>query len=444
MHITKRHLLGFAAALPLAWLTACGGGGDNGNDANVRLVNASAGYASLDMYIDDNKEASAVVFGAGSDYANVTNGDDISRVLTAAGSTAELLNQTGSLDSGKRYTVVAYGWEGALKSATMTEDEDSADSDKTKVSAYNLAIDAGELDVYLTGEDDSLDSSTPVQTGVDAGFQTGFSSVTSGTYRLRVTAATSKTDIRLDVSGVVLSSKNVLTLVMTPGSGGVLVNAIGVVQEGDVTPYLNNKARVRMVAAVDDMTVPSFSRVSMSADDSAASDVILGTNVGSVTIKEYVTVNAGTVVLKSSVDGTALTNKTVTLAAGSDTTVLVVGTSAADAAVSVINDDNRLPTVSTKYHIRMIHASPMLMAQNLSMTVDSGDAVSDLAFGAASDFDELTASDSATIDITSPMQGSVASLTEQKLLAKGVYTVFVRDRLNNGVPEVQAQLSPSR
>lgn len=443
MRMNKRHLLGLVAALPLAWLSACGGGGDNGNDAHVRLVNASPGYASLDLYVDDNKEASAVTFGAGSDYTNVSNGEQ-ERVLTAAGSTSELLSQTSDLKSGERYTVVAYGWEGALKSAIMTEEQSEADSGKTKVSAYNLALDAGELDVYLTGEDDALDASTPIVTGVDPQQQSSFTSLTSGTYRLRVTGTGDTDDLRLDVSGVVLSSKNVLTIVLTPGKSGVLVHGVGVVQEGAVTPYLNTKARVRMIAAVDDMAVPKFSPVTVTADDSAASDVILGANVGSVTIKEYMNVNAGSVVLKASVEGTALSNTTVTLEPGSDTTVLVYGKSAADAAVRVISDDNRLPTVTTKYRIRMIHASTLMAAQNLSMTVDSTAVVSDLPFSTASDFDDLIASDSATIDITSPTQGSVATLTEQKLLAKQVYTLLVRDRLNNGVPEIQAQLSPNR
>lgn len=443
MRMNKRHLLGLVAALPLAWLTACGGSGDDGNDAHIRLVNASPGYASLDLYVDDDKQASEITFGTGSGYQDVKNGDQ-ERVLTAAGSTSELLSQTSELKSGDRYTVVAYGWEGAIKSAIMTEEQDEADSGKTKVSAYNLAIDAGELDVYLTGEDDSLEASTPVVTGVDPQQQSGFSSLSSGTYRLRVTGTGDTDDLRLDVSGVVLNSKEVLTIVLSPGKSGVLVHGIGVVQNGDVTPYLNTKARVRMVAAVDDMTVPKFSPVTVTADDSGTSDVILGSNVGSVTVKEYVIVNAGSVVLKSAVDGTALTNTPVTLAAGSDTTVLVAGTNAADAVVRVISDDNRLPTVTTKYRIRMIHVSSMMKAQNLSMTVDTGDVVSDLAYGNASDFEDLTASDSATIDITSPTQGSIVSLTEQKLLAKSVYTVYVRDRLNNGVPEIQAQLAPNR
>lgn len=422
MRITKRHLLGFAAALPLAWLTACGGGGDNGNDANVRLVNASPGYASLDMYVDDNKEASAITFGNGSDYAGVSNGD-VTRVLTATGSTTELLNQTGSLDSGKKYTVVAYGWEGALKSVTMTDDEDSADSNKTKVSALNVAIDAGELDVYLTGEDDDLAAATPVAGGVDAGAQSSFTSVSSGTYRLRVTGAGDTDDLRLDVSGVVLSSKDVLTLVMTPGSGGVLVHGIGVVQEGDVTPYLNTKARARVVAAIANAGTVSLS----------AGGVGLASNVKSATIRDYALVNAGAQTVHTVVNGTALTDQSVTFTAGADVTLLVSGTGAGDATVHAIADDDRLPTVSTKYKLRLVHAAPTLASENLSMTIDFSAVASDLAFGAASAFSDQAASSSATIDITTPSSGSIYNVTDVNLLAKGIYTMFMFDTINGPV-----------
>lgn len=440
MRMNKRHLLGLVAALPLAWLTACGGG-DDGNDATVRLVNASPGYASLDLYVEDTKEAADVAFGAGSEYTGVKSGE-VSNVLTSAGSTTELLRQTRSLGSGKKYTIVAYGWEGALRSTIMTDDESAADSNKTKVSVLNSAADAGELDVYLTGADESLESSTPVASGVEAPSQTGYSSVASGTYRLRVTGAGDTEDLRLDIPSITLDSTKVLTLVMAPGAGGVLVHAIGVVQDGAVTPYLNTQARMRMVAAV--AAVPTFSRVTASVDDSAASDVILGANVGSFTIKDYVLVNAGAVTLKTSVDGTALANQSITLAPGSDTTVLVTGGSAADASANVIDDDNRLPTVSTKYKIRLIHAAPSLATQNLSMTVDATDVVSDQAFGTASAFDDRTASSSAVIDISTPTQGSIYQLTDQSLVSKGVYTVFMFDGLTNGVSSPYARLSPSR
>jgi hypothetical protein len=418
MRMNKRHLLGLVAALPLAWLTACGGG-DDGNDANVRLVNASA-YSSLDLNVDDadSPQITAVTFGTGSGYTGVPSGD-VTNVLTQTGSGTELLNQSRSLGSGDKYTIVAFGWEGALKSVILQDDEDGADSGKTKLNVLNEALDAGELDVYLTGPEDTLEASSPVATSVDGGSSSGFNSVTSGTYRLRITAAGDTTDVRLDVPAVTLESTQVVNLVLTSGSGGVLVNAMGLVQDGDVTPYLNTQARVRMVAAVG-ATVP-YSAVSMTAGDTN-----LGTNVGSFTIGKYVLVDAGTLTLTTSVDGTALAPKSITVLAGSDTTLLVGGTSAADAVVSVIADDNRLPTVSTKYKIRLIHAAPSLAAQTLTMKVASSDVGDSQPFRGASDFEDLNPTGEVTIEITTPADGTIVSV-DKTPLSKGVYTVFVRD-----------------
>jgi hypothetical protein len=49
-------------ALVLGILPGCGGSGDDG-DGQVRLVNASAGYTSLDLYVDGDKVSSAIGYG---------------------------------------------------------------------------------------------------------------------------------------------------------------------------------------------------------------------------------------------------------------------------------------------------------------------------------------------------------------------------------------------
>jgi len=197
------------AMAPAVWLTGCGG--SNGNNASVRLVNASAGYASLDLYADDSKLLSSVAYGTASGYADASDGTVV-MALTSAGSGTYLLSQSRSVSAGSSYTIVAYGWAGALQSTIVSDDVDAADSGKTKFSVQNAAFaDAGSVDVYLTAEGDDLEAATAVATGVDSITPSSTASVTSGTYRLRVTGVDDKSDLRLDVSGVVLSSTNVVT-----------------------------------------------------------------------------------------------------------------------------------------------------------------------------------------------------------------------------------------
>lgn len=417
MRMNKRHLIGLMAALPLAWLAGCGGG-DDSNDATVRLVNASAGYASLDLYVKDTLEVSAVDFGTGSEYTAVASGDSVENVLTSAGSTTELLNQSRTLGSGSKYTIIAYGWEGALKSVIFTDSQDAAASGKTKVAAFNGAVGAGPVDVYLTGEGESLESVEPIQSGVAEGASSnGFATVNAGTYRLRVTAAGDTDDLRLDVSGVVVNSTDVVNLVLTPGAGGVLVNAIGVVQGGAVTSYLNTKARIRVVPAV-----AGGARVTLTAGD-----VTVASNAVSPSIGEYQLVTAGTMDLAGNVGGTPLATQSVTLAAGADMTVLVTGTSVAAATIQAIPDDNRLPTTASRFKIRMIHAAPSLADWPVTLSINSRQVIPNLAYGEASSFKTEAAANNARLELSEPNQGVFYSDTDVSFITGTVYTAFVFD-----------------
>lgn len=413
----KRTLLGLLAVLPLSLLSACGG--SDSNDASVRLVNASSGYASLDLYVEDEKAVSAVAYGTGSEFAKVSSGD-VTTELAVAGSTTKLVAADRTMKADKKYTVLAYGWQSALKSVLLSEDEDAADADETSVRVVNTATDAGALDVYLTAEEDALDSATPVVQSLATGASSTLNTVESGTYRLRVTAAEDSSDVRLDVSGVVLTSKAVVSLVMTPTTGGVLVNGIKVVQGGDVTAMTNTKARARVIGAMSAGQLVSV----------AAGNTALATSAKSPAIKSYVLIDAGSTTFNTSVGGSSVASTTATVLGGQDLTVLVTGTSGADAVVRLIEDDNRLPTTSTKFKIRLIHASPALSAESLSLRLGLTDLITEQAWGNASDFVTEKAATAGTLAVASLATGSTVfslDVADNNLVAKGVYTAVVYD-----------------
>ena len=110
----KRTLLGLMAGLPVSGvLTACGG--NNSGSAQVRLVNASPGYSALDLYIDDNLKVSNVAYGAASGYVSVDNGS-FDTALSVNGSSTQLITTSRTYDTDTTYSIVAYGWNGSLKS----------------------------------------------------------------------------------------------------------------------------------------------------------------------------------------------------------------------------------------------------------------------------------------------------------------------------------------
>ena len=88
----KRTLLGLLALVPSLWLAGCGGGSNDSGDAKMRLVNASAGYASLDLVPNDSTNSdsvgskiSAVAYGTASGYVSLPS-DTIYTNLAVAGS----------------------------------------------------------------------------------------------------------------------------------------------------------------------------------------------------------------------------------------------------------------------------------------------------------------------------------------------------------------------
>jgi hypothetical protein len=419
--MNKRNLLGALALAPLVWLSACGG--SSSGDASIRLVNASPGYASLDMVINDSSNNASVAstitgvaYGSASSYEGVPSGTVYTN-LVSTNSATYLLSQSRSLSTDTKYTVVAYGWQGALKSINLADDVDAADSGKTKLGVLNAGADAGTLDVYLTGTSDALDTATPVAAAVAAGAQSAYSPVIAGTYRMRVTATGSTTDVRLDVPSITLASTDVVTLVLSPGASGWLVNAIQVSQGGTVTNYANTMARVRAVAAVD-----SASPVSLSASGTS-----LITDAPSPQIGGYITVPAGSLTVSGTVGGVAIPTSVQTVAAGSDVSWMVIGNTAAP-TLAVINDDNRLPTVSTNLKLRLVNAMNGMAAYPLTMTVDYSQVPSNETTlqGKSSSYATLAATTASVLQVTSSLSSTpLYSVADLALAAQGVYTVFM-------------------
>ena len=214
-----------AVALALAWLAGCGGGEDK-TKAHVRLVNATSGYSSLSLVIGEDSVATGVAYGGSDAYADIKPQTD-SADITRPGSATLLSTSSVTVAKDSHYTVLAYGKAGALATQLLTDDESTPSSGKALVRVINTASDAGSLDVYLTAQSDTLGEASALATQVAYGTLGDYITVNSGTWRLRVTAQGSKTDLRLDLGGLVVPSEGVTTLVITPGSGGVLVNEIG-------------------------------------------------------------------------------------------------------------------------------------------------------------------------------------------------------------------------
>ena len=280
--MTFRWITALAAAALL--LAACGGGDDNDRTkAKLRLVNASSAYAEIDLFVEDTLRQGSVGYGNTASYVEVDPGEADSKI-TRSGSTTALLSFTPGIERNKHYTVLAYGAEGALRQMLVDDNVGEPDSGRALLRVVNAAPDAGKLDIYLTAADEPLASAVPVQAGAEYGVANGLLTVDSTSWRLRVTAAGSKTDLRLDLPALVLESKQVATLVLTPARGGVLMNTLLLTQQAGIARQDTALARVRVAAGVADSGAVS----------ATVGGQVLMASVGSPAVGLYALLPAGT------------------------------------------------------------------------------------------------------------------------------------------------------
>lgn len=399
--------------LALALLLAACGGGEDRSKAQLRLVNASSGYAALDLVVDDDRLQADVAYGQTTGYVEV-DPDNADTEVTRPGSSTALATSTPSVSETNRYTLVAYGGEGSLKTVLLDDNADEPDSGKARVRVLNAAPDAGSLDIYLTSADAALADAEALQSAAAVGTVNAYTTVDAATWRLRVTAAGDREDLRLDLSGIVLTSRQIVTVVVTPGSGGVLVNAIVITQRSTVSALAGASARVRAVAAVTDSGAVAAS----------VGGVTLMNGTGAPAIGRYLLVPAGAATTTVSVNGSPVTVPAATLAAGSDHTLLVWGP-ASGATASWIADDNRPPTVSTKARLRLVHGVADLAA-TIAVTLDFSPVADGVAGGTASTAASVDATADGTLTVTGVgLASALWSDTEVVVAAGGVYTLFV-------------------
>lgn len=392
-------------------LAACGGGADR-TKAQVRLVNATLDYASLEMRVDGSLRQGAA-YGASAAYVEVDPGK-AETTITQPGSAAALLSFTPAVAERRHFTVLAFGRLGALRQLTLDDNLGAPAENRTLLRVINAAPDAGNLDVFVTGNDDPIAGAVPAQAGAAFGNLGEVRTLTSGTWRLRVTAANDPEDLRLDLRGLVLGSRQVLTLVITPGSGGVLVHSLLLAQQGGITAAGNTSARVRVVAGL-----AAGGTVGARLGDVA----LLGSQV-SPAVTAYRTVPAGNATLGLTVNGQPLAGSVFHLVAGSDYTLMVHGEPAA-ARSSWLLDDNRPALSAGQARLRLVNGVAGASGP-LSMTLDFNPLADGLDAGAASAYRSNPAVVNGQIAVSAAgTPNPLFSAGEQIFAAGGVYSVMV-------------------
>ena len=417
-----RFYLGPMMALCAVLLASCGGKSSSSATASVRLVNATNTHSSLVLLANAAIVGAATAVDSVSDYVGVTVGSPTLQVNDGVTSAA-LATLSPSVGGGAHYILVAYENGGIVRTTVIAEDVAVPAAGTASLRAFNAATDAGAIDVYvtdpaaniatLTSPTFSFGTSTVLQTS-------GFLSITPGTYRVRVTGAGNTSDLRLDIPSVTLTSAGVASLLLTPTSGGTLVNGAFLAQQSTYTAARNKNARVRLAAAVAAAAASQPSLVTASSGTTP-----IGTAVASPAVGAYTLVPAGGP-LNISVNGGSVGAPAAVPTAGSDTTLLVYGP-AATATASLITDDNHLPTVATNLKLRLINGITGAAAPPLTLNAAFAVLASNVQPGTASVYGVVGASTSLRLDVFSPnsLTPLFPALNSLSVPGNAVYTLFV-------------------
>lgn len=417
----RRHwLLRLATlGLPLLLLGGCGSrdGAEDGTTATtgqIRVVNALASGAAVDVYVDNSRVATGVAAGTASPTLTLAGGSHSVSVATGNGLERNPLSLT--VASGSATTLVAWSSAADTVSYQALDDQPAAPpAGRTRLQVFDAARAAGSLDVHLSDTSAALGETTRLATSLTAGGTLTSGLVDAGARRLRVLAAGSvlERDVRLDRL-LTLPDRGTVTLVITPSVGGVLTHALQIPAGAAVTALNNTRARMRLVTGVSTSTGVS--------GRFGSTDV--GSFTGSPAVGTYVLIPAGTGTLAVTVGDTAITGPTWTAEPGSDTTVLVMN-NASPPQVTVFADDNRPPTGSGQARLRLVHGLSDLN-QPLTFALNYGATLGTAMPGAGSDYATVTAATSATVSVTRTL-GSTTTVWEalRPLDSAGVYTVFL-------------------
>ena len=429
------------AALSLPLLGGCGN--DDANKGEVRIINATTEYSSLDLYTQDSSGnndlvVSGTAAGAASAYTGVDKGS-YTFVVKSGGAAANATTVAGSVSKTDHYSVVTYLTGGAAKATYLTDEESSPASGNAKVRVFNAATgEAASVDVYLTTSDcTALTVTDTAFASAVTGLQTTYSQVTASSagtlWNACVFTAGDRTSLLLAIPSLKLKDQEIATLILTHTAGGVLLNGAVLDQQGAMTPYTSGIARVRVAADPDSTATSGLVSVKLNSTDVTSLQ-------SARSVSSYTAITSGTLTASVTIDGVTTNGFTLAdTAAGTDYTLLVTG-SPSGPALTLLKDDNTPSTSSTQtVKARFINGVNGSTA-TLSATIDNR-SIGNATFKNQSASYTTFPATAGTSTVVPSITTNPTSLTSQTFPANGVYTVFI---WGDGVNTPVLSLSPDR
>lgn len=189
-------------------------------ESRVRAVHASPDAPSVDVLLNDQVVLEEVAYTQSSDYLSVSDGMNNIKV-NASGTDTTVIDSDVDLVDGTDYTVLAINFLEMISPLILIDDNSEPAEGNVKIRVVHAAPSAPNVDVYVTGAADDLETSDPVLEDVPFGVASGYLEVPAADYRIRVTIA-GTTDVAIDTGETPLSffSGQIRTAVALDADGG--------------------------------------------------------------------------------------------------------------------------------------------------------------------------------------------------------------------------------
>ena len=208
----------FAPLLAVA-LAACGGGSSSNSQSNLRLVNATKSSA-VTVTLNGGVTFASITASNISGYTGVGAGAYTVTVTSDNGSLTSA-TQTVTLGGSQNYSLLVYESQGALRMAPINETQATPIAGYGSMAASNVSSDPGPLDIYVVpAGTTTLTGLSPTLANISG--TSLFSTMPAGTYDVYVTAQGNRSDVRLALTSVTVTSGQTQVLALLESVGALL------------------------------------------------------------------------------------------------------------------------------------------------------------------------------------------------------------------------------
>lgn len=347
LRLAQRHLFVSMAMAAALFATSCD---DPGNQpvpekARLRLLHLAYDAPSVDLRVDGALVTANVNALESSGYQLIDAGTR-RIVITPAGSTAELLVATESLDEAREYTIYAFPPAAAF-SASLREDQRLVPLGKTFIRFVNATTDGGQLELRVASGSSAL--AGPVgQTGVTDQKQIDAGSVSFGIYR--------NGSLIADFDAVTLVEKTAYTIVV---HGTLATNDAVPMGVRMFTDNGTGEEHVDLVATSFDARLRAVNAVIGATSLNLTVDGTSITTVGFTQHSAYNSITPGVRRVAFLASGTPIIDRDVTLQSRKSYSMFATGSIVPADVAPLVLEDVTVPN-ATQALVRFVNLSPDL------------------------------------------------------------------------------------